>query len=211
MEKIWEWFNYEVFSNWDWTVTKIPRRKEINKIENEKKSYKIHKKELWDFLAKSELISNQTWKYVEKVIQEEIKNAKIINLRDNTNEKVKEILELWNNLQEKHKILFDIFWLEWMIALFNYYFEWTLIKKISDITLPINSIFLEKTKWLPKWYLKELNKLKKPPFLAYNLLENEDWEVFLVDTDYRPLSILNPLNLVWKWITNKALKDLKKD
>jgi hypothetical protein len=211
MDKIWEWFNYQVFSNEDWTVTKIPRKVENNKLDTEKKSYGIHKEHLGTFLAKSEFIGDETWKYVEKVLQEEIKNAKVIDLRNTTNKVVIKLLELWSNMQEKEKILFDIFWLEWMISLFNYYFEWTILKKISDTFLPINSIILEKTKWLPVWYLKELNEKEKAPFLAYNLLENENWEVFLIDTDYRPLTFLNPINIVWKWITNKALKSLQKE
>lgn len=48
------------------------------------------------------------------------------------------------------------------------------------------------------------------PFLAYNMLEDENWKIRFVDTDNRLLNILHPLNLIWNWMTKKALREVKK-
>jgi hypothetical protein len=40
-------------------------------------------------------------------------------------------------------------------------------------------------------------------------LEDEKGDIHFIDTDYRPLDVFHPLNMIWNWITQKALKDVK--
>ena len=208
-EKIWEGFNYEVFDIWDWKVKKRPRTE--NNLKIEQNSFDIHKKYLWDFLPDTEFIW-EDWK-IKEVIQTKVKWAEIIDLNsmtDDVKNQVNELLSRGLSMQEKHKILFDIFWMEWMIALFNHYFKNSTLKKISDFTLPFNSKVLEAIKKIPSEMMINLNnKEDNNPFLAYNLLKDIDWKVHFIDTDYRKVNIFHPLNFVWNLITKKALKDLE--
>jgi hypothetical protein len=116
-------------------------------------------------------------------------------------------------MQAKEKIFFDIFWLKWMIRLFNYYFEWTFLKTIYDKSIPLWSLYLEKVHKLPKWKFEEMNLPENnnwPVFVAHNMIEENDWNIKFVDTDNRPLDLFHPLNIIWNWITKKALRDIKK-
>ena len=209
MWRIWSWFMYDVYTHpyLKYKVLKIPNDPKSTSISDEKESYELYKKYLWDNVAETEFIDKGNWDF--EVIQELVK-WKPIDLADSINKDVFEILEKWNNMQEKHKIFFDIFWLEWMIILFNYYYKDTYLKKISDFSLSIASFYLERVHKLPKWKLKELNERTWNPFVANNILRNENGVIKIVDTDNRPLNILNPLNLLWNWITKKALKDIKR-
>jgi hypothetical protein len=40
-------------------------------------------------------------------------------------------------------------------------------------------------------HLKKLN-----PFIAYNILEDEKGDIHFIDTDYRPLDVFHPLNMI---------------
>ena len=76
----------------------------------------------------------------------------------------------------------------------------------------------------PVWLLDEMNKSEENPFLAHNILEDEEWNIKFIDTDYRPLDFKQwiksnknisiwinnvALNKVGDWITKKALADIK--
>ena len=208
--KIGEWFMYEVFDNSDWTVQKIPRNPWKTSIEKEQGSFNIHKKYLWNSLPETKFINKWDWLFE---LKQEYIDWKPVDILENTKDDVLNILENWLSMQAKEKIFFDIFWLKWMIRLFNYYFEWTFLKTIYDKSIPLWSLYLEKVHKLPKWKFEEMNLVENnnwPVFAAHNMLEDENWNIRFVDTDNRPIDIFHPLNMIWNWITKKALKDVKK-
>lgn len=202
------WFMYTVKDCWDWTVEKIPRAPWNTSLSNEKKSLKIHKWYLWDLVVPDTdiIISSNSWF---ETHQERVE-GKPVDLMDITNEKVIQLLESWQWMQSEEWILFDIFGLQWMVALFDYYFSWTPIKKLHDLLLPINSKYLKLMHNFPDWILAEMNNnISGSPFVAHNILEKSNWDIHFIDTDHRPLDPQHPLNLLWNWITKKALKDIR--
>jgi hypothetical protein len=199
---------YEVVSSWNWLVIKTPRNPKRTTLEKERASYDLHKSYLWDFVPDTEFIKDWNGFFVE---QTEIIWAKAVDLAvEWTKEDVRKLLEAWAKMQRENWVLFDIFGVEGMIILFNYFYSWTPLKKVSDFFLPFNARYLQFAHKLPPEVLKSMNDdTTTPPFTAHNILRWEKWLVHFVDTDYRPLNIRNPLNLAWNWITSKALKDLE--
>ena len=207
--KIWEWFMYKVFDNEDGTVQKIPWNTEKTSLEKEETSFNIHKKYLWDYIPDTDFIDK--WNGLFELKQEFI-SWKPVDIIDFTNEEVIKILNSWLTMQEKNKIFFDIFWLEWMIRLFNYYYWWTILKTLYDKSIPLGSLYLEKVHKLPKWKFEEMNLEKNNkwnPFVAHNMIIDDDWNIRFIDTDNRPLNAFQPLNMIWNWITKKALHEVK--
>lgn len=202
---LWRGFVYDVYDWEDQTVIKIPRTSRYRK-EVEENSYQIHKQYLWMWVAESNYVRHEN---TYRVIQEKIE-WNPIDLMNTTNNKVNKILEHGKNMQNAENILFDVFWLAWMIRLFNHYYEWKWLKAFWDICLPINKIILDYFYNFPPKLLAEMNEQTWNPFIAHNLLEDKDWNMRLIDTDFRPLDKKHPLNLAGNWITQKALDDIKK-
>ncbi len=214
-EVIWNGFMYTVIDKWDWTVEKIPRKAWNTSSEKEKSSFELHKKYLWDlivpdtdiFIPKKKIISSSD---NFEVYQDKIIRWNPVDLINTTNEKVIELLASWSEMQKDNKVLFDVFWLEWMVQLFEHYFKWTPIKSFNDLFLPANAKYLKIMHNFPLWLLEEMHLKELNPFIAYNILEDEKWDIHFIDTDYRPLDVFHPLNHIWNWITQKALRDVKK-
>lgn len=201
---LWKGFVYNVYDGDNQTVIKIPRTTRYKK-EVEENSYDTHKKYLWMHVAESNFIDHGN---TYRVIQEKIE-WNPIDLINITNSKVNKILEQWNNMQNVENILFDIFWLAWMVRLFNHYFDWKSLKALWDLCLPMNAQILKYFYNFPPELLVEMNQQNWNPFIAHNLLEDKNWNIILIDTDFRPLDINHPLNLAGNWITQKALQDIK--
>lgn len=206
---LWKWFMYSVSDKDDWTVEKIPRAPWNTSAENETKSLKLHKQYIGILVPETEIYK---WSSEKFSVHQEIIEWIPVNLAvDFTKDEVMKLLTSWSNMQQNHKVLFDIFWMQWMIRLFNYYFAWTSIKNFSDLLLPVNAKYLRLMHNLPETILPEMNKEDWSPFIAHNILKDKDWELHFIDTDHRPLDSFHPLNLVWNWITKKALNDLNKN
>lgn len=209
---LWKWFMYTVSDKNDWTVEKLPRAARNTSAENEDSSYKLHKKYLWIIVPETEIYK---WNSDNFSVHQEIVDWTPVDLAVDFNKT--EIMNLLNsgaNMQQNHRVLFDIFWMQWMIRLFNHYFANTPIKNMSDLLLPVNAKYLRIIHNLPENVLSEMNSDSDwSPFIAHNILKDDKWEIHFIDTDHRPLDPLHPLNLVWNWITQKALNDLgnKKD
>lgn len=200
---------YSVNDKKDWTVEKIPRAPWNTSAENEANSYKIHKNYLWILVPETEIYK---WSRESFSVHQEIIKWTPVDLSvDFTKEEVMKLLNSGATMQQNHKVLFDVFWMQWMIRLFNYYFAWTPIKNMSDLLLPVNAKYLRIIHNLPETVLPEMNNENGSPFIAHNILKDNDWKLHFIDTDHRPLDPLHPLNLVWNWITQKALKDLNKN
>lgn len=204
------WFMYDVSINWDSEVLKTPRAPWNTSIENERLSVVLHNSYLWDYVPDTKIISSDTHWFLTH--QELVNWWNHIDLAiESTKQDVIDLLEKWVRMQKEQKILFDIFWMQWMINLFNYYFKWTNIKKFSDLLLPANAKYLQLMHNLPPEALIQMNSdIKSKPFVAYNILRDDKWILRFIDTDYRPLDIFHPLNLVGNWITEKALRDIKR-
>lgn len=203
------WFMYDVSISW-WEVIKTPRAPWNTSIEAENFSTLIHKSYLWNYVPETQIsLSKSHWFLTN---QELINWWNHIDLAiESTKQDVIDLLEKWAIMQKEQNILFDIFWMQWMINLFNFYFKWTNIKKFSDILLPANARYLQLIHNLPPEVLIQMNNdIESKPFIAYNLLRDEEWKLRFIDTDYRPLDIFHPLNLVGNWITQKALSDIKR-
>ncbi|MDD2907029.1 MAG: hypothetical protein PHH98_00150 [Candidatus Gracilibacteria bacterium] len=98
-----------------------------------------------------------------------------------------------------------------MINLFNYYFSGTKIKNFSDLLLPVNAKYLKLIHNLPPEVLFSMNNdIGTNPFIAYNILRDQDGKLHFIDTDYRPLDVFHPLNMLGNWITKKALNDVRR-
>ena len=81
---------------------------------------------------------------------------------------------------------------------------------MSDLLLPANAKYLKLMHKFPNNLLNKMNESWESPFIAHNILQDENWDLKFIDTDYRPLDMFHPLNKVWNWITQKALKDINK-
>jgi hypothetical protein len=202
---LWKGLVYEVYDKQDQSVIKIPRSK-IYRKNIEEDSYLLHQKYLKWSVAQSDFI--ESWDSY-NIIQEKI-NGNPVDLHNITNQKIHKILEQWQDMQKAENILFDIFWLEWMIQLFNYYFDEKALKSLWDLCIPMNAWILNYFYNFPPELLKQMNQNKWNPFIAHNLLEDKDWNITLIDTDFRPLDIKHPLNMVGDWITQKAIDDIIK-
>lgn len=206
-----EWFMYTIKVNDDLTVTKTPRTLAHTNWYNEDVSLKIHKDYLWkDIVAETDIHTAPLLTSFET--HQEFILWTPINLETTTNQAVFDLLEAGASMQEKEKILFDVFGLEWMIRLFNHYFGDRLLWNMNDMFLPLNAQYLNLVHNFPPELLKKLKEKEGDPFIAHNILEGKDGSIHCVDTDYRPLDIwsgLNPLNHIGAWITKKALDDLK--
>ncbi len=204
-------FMYEVVVKEDGTVQKVPRTLAHTDWSKEERSATIHREYLWDTVVpETELW--MPWDGRFETHQEFVEWTPV-NLDTTTNQQVLDLLEAWASMQEKEKILFDVFGLEWMVRLFNHYFEWSSLGWLNDVLLPINMTYLDKVHNFPPELLRQLKEKQWEPFIAHNILEWPNWEVHFIDTDHRPLTLLwkpNPLNRVWAWITKKALADLKR-
>lgn len=204
-----KWFMYDVTDSGSNKVVKIPRAPWNTSISNEELSVAIHKSYLWESIVPDTqiVLSDSHWFLTH---QELVKWWQAIDLtQEITKQDVKELLENWAKMQSEQGILFDVFWLQWMINLFNFYFSWSPIKKMSDLFLPANAKYLQMIHNLPPEILMQMNSdTVSSPFIAYNILRDENWKLHFIDTDYRPLDVFHPLNLVWSWITQKALRDV---
>lgn len=205
---IWKWFMYTVNDKNDWTVEKTPRAAWNTSADNEANSYKLHKNYLWIIVPETEIYK---WNREDfSLHQEKIVWNPIDLAVEFTKEEIIKLLEWWANMQQNHRVLFDVFWMQWMIRLFNHYFANTHIKSMSDLLLPVNAKYLRIIHNLPESVLPEMNNdIEWSPFIAHNILKDDKWELHFIDTDHRPLDAFHPLNLVWNWITSKALNDLK--
>jgi hypothetical protein len=199
-------FMYDVDTSGTEKVVKIPRSNRVRK-QQEQTSYEVHKIFLWDTVPDTKFFDDEnTWFKVEqdKVYWEPV------NILQDSSKKLYDILKLWQTMQEKQKILFDIFWMQWMIALFNYFFAETNFKKFNDLFLPLSEKYLKAVHNFPPWVLAEMNQVKGSPFIAHNLLKDSDGNYHFIDTDYRPIDIRHPLNVLWDWITKKALQEVER-
>ena len=186
-------------------VVKIPRSNRVQKVQEEI-SYKVHRTFLWDIVPDTEFFDDPNTKF--RVEQKKIDWTPVDIISDSSNE-LHEILKLWQTMQDKQKILFDIFWMQGMIALFNYFFAGTYFKKMNDSLLPLSEKYLKTIHNFPAWILVQMNQVQWAPFIAHNLLKDKAGKYHFIDTDYRPLDIRHPLNLLWDWITKKALKEIE--
>ncbi len=211
---VWEGFWYIVAWNEDWRVTKTPRNQSSRILDDEKKALKIHQDYLWKFIPDTKFQKTEDWYEVHQDYIE----WNPVDLMTTTNDKVFELLNAWIIMQEKEKILFDVFWLEWMVRLFNYYFSDTYLWKAKDIVLPLAGSILQLINNFPKEKLEVLNNDTTSPFIVSNIIEKYNWDVKFVDIEQRELSLPKsfssfkkyPLNLLWAWITKKALADVQK-
>jgi len=198
---------YDVENMWDWTVKKIPRTTRHTSAIHELVSLHRHKDNLGLYIPETEIYK---WPEAGFEVHQELVEWTPVDLAvEMTNEQIRKLLDWWREMQNREWVLFDIFWIQWMIKLFNYYFQWTGIKKMSDLLLPANAKYLRMMHNFPERDLVELNKKWWNPFIAHNIIKEADWNMKFIDTDNRPLDPFHPLNLVWNWITQKALKDLQ--
>ncbi len=205
---IWKWFMYTVSDKDDWTVEKKPRAAWNTSAINEINSYNLHKKYLWIIVPETEIYKWNRDNF--SVHQEKVEWTPVDLSVDFNKTEIMNLLNSGANMQQNHRVLFDVFWMQWMIRLFNHYFANTPIKNMSDLLLPVNAKYLRIIHNLPENVLSEMNNdIEWSPFIAHNILKDDKWEIHFIDTDNRPLDPLHPLNLVWNWITQKALNDLK--
>jgi hypothetical protein len=212
-DKVWEGFWYTVTWNWN-KVIKTPRNQLSRILNDEKEALKTHQDYLWESIPSTEFKQTKGWYEV----HQDFIRWNPVDLMTTTNDKVFELLDAWISMQEKEKILFDVFGLEWMVRLFNYYFSDTYLWKAKDISLPIAASILQLIHHFPKEKLEELNNDKTSPFIVPNIIEEDNWNVKFVDIEHRelisPRSISSlkkyPLNLLWAWITKKALTDVQR-
>jgi len=213
-EFIWEGFWYTVYRDGN-RVVKLPRNENTRILASEIAGLEAHETHMWDFIPNTTFTETDEWYNV----SQEFIAWEAVDLMETTNNKVFELLESWATMQEKEWILFDVFWLEWMVRLFNYYYGDTLLGKTNNFLLPLSWRFLQILHNFPYETIKQLNKDTSSPFISENILENSSWNVKFVDIEHRslqkPKSIKElkkyPLNLLWAWITKKALKDLMKN
>lgn len=204
---LWKWFMYSVSDEEDWTVKKVLRAPLNTSAQREKSSLELHKTYLWDIIVpETEIYELKSGDF--EVHQKKIEGTPLV-LTDLTSDNVRKILELGALMQKEHRVLFDIFWMQWMIQLFNYYFWWTPIKELSDFLLPANAKYLHLMHNFPEGLLREMNEATWNPFVAHNILQDSEGKLHFIDTDYRPLKLICPLNIIGNWITQKALADLK--
>lgn len=202
------WFAHEVYETTDGRVIKIPRDPKNTSIANEQKSLDIHSSFVGEFIPDTKILKDEGYWFI--INQKLVIDWNPVDLLEEwVQDDVKRLLEWWTRMQKNHSILFDVFWMHGMIRLFNYYFNWTIIKKLSDILLPMNAKYLELVHKVSPDLLYELNKDNGiHPFFAYNILRDKEWKLHFIDTEYRPIDIFHPLNMFWNWITQKALNEI---
>jgi len=208
---VWEGFWYTVRKNGK-NVIKTPRNMSTRNLWDEKTALETHQKHLDQFIPDTSF----KWDKSAYEVHQEFIEWDPVNLMNSTNDKVFELLDTWISMQEREKILFDIFWLEWMVRLFNYYYWDTLLGKTNNFALPLSWRFLQMLHNFPYSKIKALNDDHSSPFVSENILEDKEWNVSFVDIEHRWLSKPKnfaalkkyPLNLLWAWITKKALKDI---
>jgi len=205
-----EWFTYERVVKSNGEVVKQPRTLLHTDWDTERTSLEIHREYLSDSVPDTEIYNPTSWWFE---THQDFIEWRPVNLATTTNQQVLDLLEAWSTMQEKEKILFDVFGLEWMVRLFSHYFDWTSLWFVNNVALPLNMEYLKRMHNFPPELLQQLKDKDWEPFMAHNIIEWPDWNIHFIDTDYRPLTLLwkpNPLNHVWRWITSKALKDLSK-
>jgi len=205
MEYIWGWLSNQVYKQWD-KVIKLPRKWEYS--DSIKKGYEIHKKYLWDSIPNTEF-NEIKWK---STIMQDFVQWNPVDLAQTSNERVFEIIELWYKMQKEEKIYFDLFWLEWILSLYyNYLPPWlsnNIMKKDSDLLFKLNSYLLEKLYNYPRKELRKIIEKSWNPFLVHNLLETPNWEIKMIDFEYKRLSPFNITNQVFSLITKKTVSDV---
>ncbi|MDP2090146.1 MAG: hypothetical protein Q8K30_00985 [Candidatus Gracilibacteria bacterium] len=199
---------YTVNDKNDGTVEKTPRAAGNTSADNEANSYKLHKNYLGIIVPETEIYKGNREDF--SLHQEKIVGNPIDLAVEFTKEEIIKLLEGGANMQQNHRVLFDVFGMQGMIRLFNHYFANTHIKSMSDLLLPVNAKYLRIIHNLPESVLPEMNNdIEGSPFIAHNILKDDKGELHFIDTDHRPLDAFHPLNLVGNWITSKALNDLK--
>lgn len=201
------WFLHNTYSDEQWAVIKIPKTTRWTSYEKEARGRDIHWEYLWGFLAETQIETASEHGYT--ITQEEIIGTPT-DIMNSTSEQINTLLEKGMTMQSQEWILFDVFWMESMVALFNHYFKWTYIKRLSDLLLPVNAQYLKLMhNFKPQDLYKMNNQDINIPFVSHNILkEDGTWDIKFIDTDYRPLQWNKPLNLVGNWITQKALTDI---
>ena len=204
------WFTHTVKINpQTWEVIKTPRTLNFKDPKAERASSWLHASFLWtELIPETDVFLKSRWDF--EVHQEYVSWFNPVDLeKEFMRDDVQRVLESWAAYQKETWNLFDIFGLQWMIALFQYYFpEGSLMR--TGANLPINSLYLDKIHNFPQSDLEALKAQEvTSPFTAHNLWRNENGTLKFIDLDHRPINILNPLNKVWAWITEKALTDLK--
>lgn len=209
MNTVSTWFTHTVEINpQTWEVIKTPRTPRFKDLDWEKNSPRLHRNFLWDRTI-PETDVHITWDEF-KIHQEYVSWFNAVDLeKEFMRDDVQRILEAWAAYQKETWNLFDIFGLQWMIALFQYYFpEGSLMR--AGANLHISSVYLDKVHNFPQSDLEALKAQEvTSPFTAHNLWRDKNWKLKFIDLDHRPINIRNPLNKVWAWITEKALSDLK--
>jgi len=196
-----------------WIIVKTPRSTLHTSAEHEKTWLNKHNQYMSNFIPDTDVVLTDTWFQ----LQQEYIDWKPVDLRTNMNPDVWKLIEAGQDLQAQERILFDVFGIEWMVRLFNYYFEkGDMLREINEAALPLNAQYLQMMHNFPPELLKQLNtENNKNPFIAYNIRETEDGRVYYTEANNRDLSVsrltskVNPLNRVWAWITRRAMQDLQ--
>jgi hypothetical protein len=202
MNKIWTWFTSTVF--------KENNSKNVIKNRNNWKPYSNDIVEIQDEYKK--YFWNIEWIHIipvylsegNMILTQEFINWEFIDLLTTTNEKVFELLEAWNNMEDAENILFDIFWLEWLIRLFMFFNKDNIIWKSKNTIDPSAQFLLNLLFKFPKEEYQKISHSEELVFISKNIIENTEWELHLIDLEKRNLS--NPLNKLWHVYTKKAIK-----
>ena len=207
MELLWSGFTSTVHLNED--------KKTVTKERNNWKPYpqdivniqKNYQKYIWNIAwvsIKKVTLSNDSMEITQDYV-----NWECVDLLTTTNEKIFELLEASNSLEQKEKILFDIFWIEWLIRLFIFFNKDNFIWKSEKIIHPIASKILNLIFKFPEAEYKKIASSSDPIFQSKNIIEDWNWELNLIDLENRKFT--DPLNKLWHIFTKKAIKHVQEN